>query len=68
MIDAWKSIAERHEDLKGKEELVGIHARQVTLAFNEGLTELSHLQLATACLAFLNREKEPRQIWVVPAG
>jgi len=31
-------------------------------------TEISYLQLATSSLAYLNHEKFPKQIWVVPAG
>ena len=68
LTDAFFSIVERHEDLNGKEYLVEKHAAHVTRAFREGMMTISHLQLATACLAFLNHEQKKHQIWVVPAG
>ena len=68
IVDAFNSIAVRHKDLLGKEELVQLHGRPVRNVFAEAKVELSHLQLATATLAFLNCEKVQAQIWVVPAG
>lgn len=68
LVAAFVSIAERHKDLKGKQELVQEYGRGPIKVFEESYTELNHLQCATACLAFANSEKVPAQIWVVPAG
>ena len=67
-MDAFHSIAERHADLKGKQQLVEDIAGPVKQRFSASNTEISHLQLATSSLAYLNHEKVPKQIWVVPAG
>ena len=67
-MDAFHSIAEIHADLKGKQQLVEDLASQVQKRFMASNTEISYLQLATSSLAYLNYEKIPKQIWVVPAG
>lgn len=68
LVAAFLSIAERHDDLKGKQELVEREAFELVKIFGEADTPINHLQQATAALAFLNAERETAQIWVVPAG
>jgi hypothetical protein len=67
-VAAFLSIADRHADLKGKQELVELEALQLVKIFDQADTPINHLQQATAALAYLNSERETAQIWVVPAG
>jgi translation elongation factor EF-4 len=67
-VAAFLSIADRHADLKGKQELVELEAPLLVKIFDQADTPINHLQQATAALAYLNSERETAQIWVVPAG
>ena len=68
IVNAFHSIADRHRDLKGKEELVNGHVKRISATLKEANLEINSLQMATLALAFENHEKVPYQIWIVPAG
>ena len=65
---AFLSIADRHPELKGKQELVEGEAKSLVNIFREAEIPINHLQQATAALAHHNAEHQSAQIWVVPAG
>ena len=65
---AFHTMAELNPDFSGKERLCNYYAESLQQAFTEGRMLLNHLQQATALLGFMNHDKVPRQIFVVPAG
>ena len=55
-VCAFDSIANRHREFKGKDELVQLLSNDLNRVFKEALTELNNIQTATAALAYLNSE------------
>ena len=68
LVEAFHSIAERHEDLKGKQMIMEEVAIPLKKVFTAANSQINNLQRTTAALAYLNSEKVRSQIWVVPAG